>query len=379
MPNYSIWVLGESQITTTAPTGLDGVTQGDGSHLELETLTINTFNLQEVFISDGGGGDTNFADNDNNQRLNGSQTIDGVTYGNNTRIEAEFEFDVTDGTNTYRVIAVNLNNSSPAYGTVEGLAFVGTPPPVGVTLTVTGASEGPGASETPAETYFAPCFAAGTRIRTPSGDRAVETLRPGDRVITRDHGTQRLIWVGGARLSARRLARSPQSQPIRIRAHAFGPNQPERDMLVSPQHRILLRSPKAEFFFGDGEVLAAAQHLIDAPWVTRAWDVQAVSYHHLLFDRHEIVYADGLETESYQPGPGTLAHLPAADQGFLTQLYPELARGLPVNRPTARLHLRPWEVTMLMDQSPMDRKTPGRASGKSSAMSPGPKLRAVST
>lgn len=106
---------------------LDGITRGDGSHLMGQTITLKSSDWQQVAIKDG---DTDFDDNDHNQRLDGPQTIDGTTYGRNTRVEAEYRLTVEDSDgNTYEVLAFNVDNSSPAYGTVEGRAFVGPPRP----------------------------------------------------------------------------------------------------------------------------------------------------------------------------------------------------------------------------------------------------------
>ncbi len=119
MANYSFWALGESHVTVSGGGQLDGVTQGDGSHLVGRTITLTDNAWEEIDVRDRGS-DRNFDDNDGNQRLRGSQTFDGVTYSNNTRIEAEYEFVLLDPSTgqTYRVLSVNFNNSSPSYGTI---------------------------------------------------------------------------------------------------------------------------------------------------------------------------------------------------------------------------------------------------------------------
>lgn len=74
-----------------------------------------------------------------------------------------------------------------------------------------------------------------------------------------------------------------------------------RDLLVSPQHRILVRSKVAQRMFGKQEVLAAAKHLLTLDGIEIADDVQETTYYHILFDRNEIVYADGAEAETFLP------------------------------------------------------------------------------
>ena len=176
MANYSVWILEESNISVSGGVTLDGITQGDGSHLVGQTITLNNNNWLEVHIRDRGP-DTDFDDNDGNQRLDGAQTIDGITYPSGRRVEAEYRITVQDSAgNSYDVIGFNVRNSNPAYGTIEGLAFVGDPqdwPPVGEPLTVGGAAEGPGSSGQPAipvDDLVVPCFTPGTRIATPDGE-----------------------------------------------------------------------------------------------------------------------------------------------------------------------------------------------------------------
>lgn len=168
------------------------------------------------------------------------------------------------------------------------------------------------------------CFAAGTMISTAVGDRAVEDLREGDLVLTRDHGLQRIRWIGSRRLDARILAAKPNLQPVRISAGALGDGLPIRDLLVSPQHRILLRSAIAQRMFGTHEVLVAAKQLLPLDGVDIASDVTTVEYFHIMFDRHEVIISNGAETESLYTGPQALKSLkgPALEEIFA--IFPEL-------------------------------------------------------
>ena len=351
MAQYSVWILEASNIAVSGGVSLDGVTQGDGSHLVGETITLLSNDWLEVSIRDNGN-DTNFDDNDSNQGLQGSQTIDGTSYSNNTGVEAEYRIVLEDSDgNTYEAIAFNVNNSSPSYGTIEGLAFVGPPqgwPPVGETLTVISATEGPGGMGQPAipvDDLVVPCFTPGTLIATPHGRIAVETLKVGDKVRTKGHGAQKIRWLGRVTLDASRLAKAPYLRPIRLRAGALGPGLPNRDMLLSPQHRLLLGGWRAELHFGDPEYLIAAAHLVNHQAIAPAWDVDTVTYIHLLFDRHEIVFADGLATESFLPGPMTLNALPSAARDELLTLFPDLAEHAPLQ--AARPLMKEWEAQLL--------------------------------
>ncbi|MBC7138052.1 MAG: Hint domain-containing protein [Defluviimonas sp.] len=147
------------------------------------------------------------------------------------------------------------------------------------------------------------CFCAGTLILTATGERAVETLAVGDLVATRDHGLQPLRWLGSVAIGAGALKRRPGLVPLRIAAGALGPGRPHSALMVSPQHRILLRSRIVAKVTGAPEALAAARHLIHPGGIEPAPQPEGVTYLHLLFDRHEIVLANGAEAESLFLGP----------------------------------------------------------------------------
>mgnify|MGYP006300164537 FL=1 len=350
MPVYSVWILEESNITISGGKSLDGITQGDGSHLVGETITLDNNDWLETRLRDN---DRNFDDNDN-QRLHGDQTIDGTTYGNNTRVEAEYRIVMEDADgNQYEAIAYNVNNSSPAYATNEGLAFVGPPqgwPPRGVELTVTDASEGPGSfgqGSIPTDDLVIPCFVPGCMIDTPAGPRPVEELQLGDPVTTLDDGAQPIRWIGRVTLGAARLRADASLRPVRLRKDALGPGRPARDMLLSPQHRLLVSGWRAELMFGTPDVLAAAAHLANDCSIRVADDVEAVTYIHFMFDSHQLVFADGLAAESFLPGPMTLPGLDAAARDELLKLFPGLGNAATPAFPPVRPRLKRWEAALV--------------------------------
>ena len=153
------------------------------------------------------------------------------------------------------------------------------------------------------------CFTPGTLIETAGGPRPVETLEPGDRLLTRDHGLQPLVWRGETRLSGAELYLHPQLRPVRLRAGALNaawrhagaeaPRLPERDLLVSPSHRLLLPAPAG--LFGASETLVRARDLIDHRQIRRDFAQDALVYIHLLLPHHEILFAEGLPCESFHP------------------------------------------------------------------------------
>ncbi|MEO1734304.1 MAG: Hint domain-containing protein [Pseudomonadota bacterium] len=312
MAAYSIFVLGESQLTISNGDILDGVSQGDGSHLVdginddppvFTTITLNSNNWQEIAIDDD---DSNFRDNDGNQRLDGAQDVDGTVFADGTVVEAEYSITVTDGTTEYTMLAFNVRNSSPSYATVEGLAFIGGPggfPPINQPLTVIGAAEGPNFQ---AAEYATPiCYAAGTLIRSVSGDIPVEHLNPGDLVATADNGFLPITWC-----DRRLVLPVGRFAPIRIPAGCLGATQ---DTLVSQQHRVLVGGPEVELLFGEAEVFVTAKSLVDAGIASTAKPAH-LTYCHIGFAGHEVIRANGIASESYfdggdafrklfQPGP----------------------------------------------------------------------------
>ncbi|MDM7930857.1 Hint domain-containing protein [Tabrizicola sp.] len=192
-----------------------------------------------------------------------------------------------------------------------------------------------------------PCFTPGTMIMTDRGEVAVETLVPGDLVLTRDHGLQPLCWVGKRQLSHLDLVANPDLQPVRIGRGAFDGTGPDRSMLVSPQHRLLIEGATAELLFGEAEVLVAAKHLLGRPEVTRALPADGVCYIHILFDRHEIVQSDGIWTESFQPAERMLSAMEAAVRAEVVALFPEMATSAN-SYASARLSLKAHEARVLL-------------------------------
>lgn len=169
-----------------------------------------------------------------------------------------------------------------------------------------------------------PCFVAGTLILTEDGERAVESLSVGDRIVTRDNGVRLIRWIGSRKVSAAELVRKPKLRPIRISAGALGASTPSSDLRVSPQHRVLVRSKIAQRMFGTDEVLVAAKQLVVLDGIDIAEDVESVEYFHILFDQHEVVISNGAETESLYTGPEALKAVGKAAQEEIYALFPEL-------------------------------------------------------
>jgi Hint domain len=350
----TVWMVEKSAITVSGGGSLDGITQGDGSHLVGRTITFHGSNRRSTLIDDN---DASFDDNDASQTLSGAQTIDGVNYASGTRVEAEYTIVLSDALTgkTYTAYGYNVSNSTPGFGTVEGLSFlggVGEFPPAGAVLTVLSSAEGPGSGVQPPAPYadlvYPPCLTAGTMISVPGGERPIEDLIAGDHVLTRDHGAQPIRWIGRISLSAQDLRVHKTFRPVVLHAETLGPGLPARPLRVSQQHRFVRSGQKAELMFGHMHVLIAARDLVCDAGIHIDTRDAPVTYFHLLFDRHEIIFAEGAETESLFPSGLSDENMPPALLAEINALFPALEADRTSFGPTAHLCLKSWESRLLL-------------------------------
>ncbi|PKP73268.1 MAG: hypothetical protein CVT84_14415 [Alphaproteobacteria bacterium HGW-Alphaproteobacteria-6] len=161
-------------------------------------------------------------------------------------------------------------------------------------------------------------FAAGTMITLPGGAQtAIEMLAPGDRVLTRDHGPQPLRWIGKATFRARGAF-----APVVIGAGTLGNLG---DLVVSPHHRIFIYQRGPRRLGSTAELLVQAKHLVDDDSVRRR-EGGFVDYYSLVFDRHEIIYAEGIPAESLMVNEATVGLLPPELAGEVKARFPGLSQ-----------------------------------------------------
>ena len=175
------------------------------------------------------------------------------------------------------------------------------------------------------------CFVRGTLIDTADGPRPVESLKLGDLVKTKDNGMKPVEWLGMTHVDANRLTEQPKLCPGRICSGTLGKAAngvllPTRDLIVSPQHRVLVRSKIANRMADTSEVLVPAIRLTDLPGIEQFSPEEGVDYFHILFDRHEIVYSEGAQTESLYTGPEVLKTMSPEAREEINALFPELCR-----------------------------------------------------
>ncbi len=136
------------------------------------------------------------------------------------------------------------------------------------------------------------CYAAGTRIATPSGETPIEALRIGDPVLSASGAVRPIRWIGRRLHAAVATEAERHLRPIRIRAGALGGGLPRRDLLVSPEHALLLRD-------GDTDLLVPASALVNGDSVARMPGGRAITYFHLELKAHDAVRAEGQAAESF--------------------------------------------------------------------------------
>lgn len=376
MAEYSLYLIPKEALSFNKPNGWepDGTTPWSNYHASSGSnwngsdwqFTFSGSDVTQIDIHDNDNDPGILNDdswwNTGNGGGQGTQTIQtaigGAQPGDDITDEYELNFTaMVDGQpvlddngepKIYTLAAIATGGNAFNY---IGFTFDGEWPPEGAVMQYVQNSNVDNASLDEAN-MLAPCFTRGVRIQTPTGEVLIEDLRAGDLVMTVDHGAQPIRWIGSSKIRPLTLARNPRLTPIRIKAGALGPNTPQSDLLVSPQHRILARSRIAQRMFGTDEVLVAAKQLLQLDGIDIAEDITGVEYFHMLFDRHEVVISNGAPTESLYTGAEALNVLGAAAREEIFAIFPELlgdapeiipARHLPSGRMARKLAVRHLE------------------------------------
>lgn len=354
MATHTLGFFSVSDFSATndvAPNNVNGLTVGGtgwggeppaGTTISFNYEAISTLNVEsdyEYFTDDPWNPEWTGSEWERHKQENTDEiTIGGTTHAAGT-LQLENEYEVvlsgSDG-NEYVLVAISAvtvnpdhigdwdYGSGPEHGVI-GFTFQGPWPPEGVELTFVENVDGEQIdwdNFVPEEGI--PCFTSGTMILTDRGEVAIDDLRVGDLVMTCDNGLQPIRWIGSRKLGVPMLILRPNLRPIRIKAGALGENTPATDLIVSPQHRILVRSRIAQRMFGTCEVLVAAKQLLVLDGVDIAEAADGVEYFHMLFDRHEVVFSNGAETESLYTGPEALKSVGPAAQEEIFSLFPAL-------------------------------------------------------
>ncbi|WP_136635196.1 Hint domain-containing protein [Pseudooceanicola onchidii] len=160
------------------------------------------------------------------------------------------------------------------------------------------------------------CFLRGTRILTPDGEVPVHKLKIGDMVVTHDGGVQPIRWIGCSAATA-----TGKLAPIRFAPGTVGNHSA---LMVSPQHRLYVTGWQAELFMGEEDCLVPAYGFVNDRTVRRIADGRDIEYWHILFDRHEVIFANGAPAESLLPGNIAMAALSDDLREEILTLFPTL-------------------------------------------------------
>ena len=168
---------------------------------------------------------------------------------------------------------------------------------------------------------------------------AFPLIEKGDLIATRDSCLKPIKWIGQRAVPGRgNLA------PISFEAGAL--QDATAPLLVSPQHRMLFTGYEAELLFGEGEVLIHAKFLINGSTVRQNL-CEEVTYIHIMFDDHEIIYANGQATESFHADDAGLSAIADESREELFSIFPELRWNTGGHGDTARICLKAHEAKLI--------------------------------
>jgi len=170
------------------------------------------------------------------------------------------------------------------------------------------------------------CFTPGTMILTEHGPLPVEQVHEGTRLQTKDNGCQEVIWKGSRRVTGARLYAMPHLSPVRLYEGALDRGVPDAGLLVSPDHRLVLKGPRAQALFNADEVLVAARDLVNGTNIRIERNLREVTYIHLMLPAHEVLFANGVASESFHPASAELAGLEESSLAQMFERLPDLAQ-----------------------------------------------------
>ena len=275
--------------------------------------------------------DAIFDEVDGTQEIASTVNIDGTEYAAGTTVNSAY--DLINSGSGHKITSLHFGSDGYNQGAVQGVVST-VKMEAGQTYTFD--QERTSHQQANAYDQYVACFQRGTSIATVWGEVPVEDLAVGDLVTTPEGCFQPLKIKLERKIGAAELARAPKLRPIRILAGSLGGGLPKQDLLVSRQHRMLIQSKIARRMFGEAEVLVPAAKLTAFPGIDVADDVTEVAYFHLVFDRHEIIYAEGAPTESLYLGPRAMKSFDDETRREILSVFPEVG-AVPARPDPARL------------------------------------------
>ncbi len=272
-----------------------------------------------------------FDEVDATQSLTSDVTIDGNFFAAGTTINTAY--DLLNSASGHKVTSFHFGGDGYQQGPVDGLVST-VPLQPGVSYTFD--SERTSHQQNNLYTDYVACFTTGTLIETDGGSVPIEQLRTGDRVLTADHGFQKVKWIMNQTVPA-----IGNLAPVVLPKGSVGNR---RDLVLSPQHRVLIDNATTELLFDQGGVFMSAKQLV-AAGLGYSKPGGMVTYYHMVFERHEIVFSEGTPTESFFPR--NVSQLPAETSAEFFKLFPEFLDEIPESISTARYCLRSYEARVL--------------------------------
>ena len=245
------------------------------------------------------------------------KSLNGIIHSSNATVGGSWTVTGSDGSSfkVWRMLAPSQ---------VEGYLLFTQDLTDGVTYSLSNFSIGDPMPYAQIAQQTTPCFTAGTWIDTPAGARRVETLCVGDLVRTRHHGPQTIRWIGRRSVKLAPYFPKDKLRPIETSIGALGQGLPREPLRLSRQHRVLVSSPINQRMFGTPDSLIAAVKLIDLSGIHIDTDCTEVTYIHLFFDQHEVIFANGAPCESLHTGPEAIKSISPAARAELFAIFPEL-------------------------------------------------------
>lgn len=332
--------IGSDFVVTSGVNSGDGITNASDSNCGDVYVFSGCATPYDLVVNetghDGGNTHTAFQDNVDGQTVGAGSEIGAL--GDGLELESRLTFMGSDGS-TVEVLIINNTEEGPTDWSGEYFLPL-TPLKPGIDYTLIDANVDPGTFDY--ADYTCVCFTRGAMIRMADGtEKAIETIAEGDTVLTRDNGAQAVRWIG-----ARTTPAFGHLAPVVIAKDALGNHD---DLIVSQQHRMLLSDWRAEVMLGSQEVLVKARDLVNGDTIYRR-EGGVVEYFHILFDNHEIIYAEGIPSESLHINRTTLDSLAEESRAEIIELFPQIDTEPQVSAVASRMSLRSYEASALLKQ-----------------------------
>jgi len=312
-----------------------------GSLQEGESFTMPAGFSHEIQVEDDDSHLSGDVDNISDDSTQSSEVYDdgGLVTSGTIYVDEIWTLEAPDGT-TYTAYQIEIEGTAKDF-----VAFAAPPPPPGTVLTLMSSNATPDpVSYSSIHDENAPvCYVSGTLIDTPDGPRAIETLCPGDLVNTVDDGQQPVLWIHRGHQALEGTC--SEKRPVLIQAGAFSKGCPSRDLIISPQHRILVGSQGQLGDLFCGERFAPAKALTSLPRIRHMRGKRQITWIHFALKRHSVVRANGCYSESLLLGPMVLKGLCRRERRALDEIFGiAVPKQVPLNGPPARETLTVGEV-----------------------------------